>query len=92
MVSTTTTSSRLRFQPLTPPPTADASLVSGFGCQVFGYDPETATEEELAQIQQKLYEHDVLLFKDTEISPEKQYLLTKSFDPESKVSPLLVLS
>lgn len=80
--------SRLTFSPLPLPATADSTRLEGFGRLVRGYDPETATDAELQEIQRELYEHDLLLFEACEISPKKQFELTQSFDPDAGVSAL----
>lgn len=70
--------------PLTLPKSADPSKFTQLGREVKGVNPATATEEQLKEIQELLYKHDVLLFRDCQMTPEQQYALTKFFDPTSE--------
>ncbi|KAI4521733.1 Clavaminate synthase-like protein [Schizophyllum commune Loenen D] len=67
--------------PLPLPASADPSKFQHFGREVRGVDPANFTEEEFKEIEEALYKHDALLFRGTDLSPEKQYALTKAFDP-----------
>jgi alpha-ketoglutarate-dependent taurine dioxygenase len=70
--------------PLTLPKSADPSKFTQLGREVKGVNPGTASEEELKEIQELLYKHDILLFRDCQMTPEEQYRLTKFFDPLSE--------
>ncbi|KAA1477207.1 Clavaminate synthase-like protein [Dentipellis sp. KUC8613] len=66
------------------PPSADASKFADFGKEVRGVNPGTLSEDEFKQIEELLYKHSALLFRDCELTPEQQYALTKAFDPTSE--------
>ncbi|KAF7329097.1 putative dioxygenase C576,01c [Mycena kentingensis (nom. inval.)] len=66
------------------PASADAARLVDFGREVGGVDPGSLTAEQFAEVERALYKHDVLLFRNTKMSPEQQYALTKAFDPASK--------
>ncbi|KAH9009527.1 hypothetical protein EDB84DRAFT_1546542 [Lactarius hengduanensis] len=70
--------------PLTLPPSADLSKFTLFGREVIGVDPENLSPAEFAEIERLLYTHDALLFRNTNLSPEKQYAFTRAFDPTSE--------
>ena len=70
--------------PLTLPPSADPSKFTLFGREVIGVDLGNMSPAEFAEIERLLYTHDALLFRNTKISPEQQYTLTRAFDPTSK--------
>lgn len=55
-----------------------------FGRVVEGIDLANLSDSELSSIQELLYAHSVLVFPNTKLSSEKQYQLTKSFDPTSE--------
>ncbi|TFY83803.1 hypothetical protein EWM64_g222 [Hericium alpestre] len=63
--------------PLPLPPSADPTKLAGFGVEVKGVKVASLTDEELGQIQELLYKHDVLLFRNCDLSPEQQYALAK---------------
>ncbi|KAI0962603.1 hypothetical protein AcV7_001408 [Taiwanofungus camphoratus] len=67
--------------PFTLPPSADASKFKNFGREVKGVNPGTLSPEQFKEIEQLLYKHSALLFRDVDFSPEQQYALTKAFDP-----------
>ncbi|KAL1741280.1 hypothetical protein HDZ31DRAFT_45769 [Schizophyllum fasciatum] len=71
----------IELVPLPLPPSADPSKFQHFGREVRGVDPANFTEEEFKEIEDALYKHDALLFRSADLSPEKQYALTKAFDP-----------
>ncbi|KAK0185217.1 Clavaminate synthase-like protein [Armillaria mellea] len=58
-----------------------ASSFLSFGRQVKGFDPTNFTQEEFATIENALYKHGLLLFRNIDLSPEKQYTLNRAFDP-----------
>lgn len=58
-----------------------ASAHQQFGRLATGVDLENVTAEQLRAIEEALYRHSVLVFPGQEVSPEKQYALTKHFDP-----------
>ncbi|KAJ7166873.1 Clavaminate synthase-like protein [Mycena filopes] len=74
----------IHLAPLPAPPTADASKFVQFGREVVGVDSGNLTGEQFEEIRDALYKYDVLLFRDTKLSPEQQYALTKAFDPTSE--------
>lgn len=67
--------------PLPLPPSADPSKFTGFGKEVKGVHPGNLTPEQFKEIEQLLYKHSALLFRNVDLTPEQQYLLTKAFDP-----------
>ncbi|TFK42107.1 hypothetical protein BDQ12DRAFT_353516 [Crucibulum laeve] len=70
--------------PLPLPATADASKFAEFGREVKGLKAGELSPEEFKEIEQALYKHSALLFRDTKLTPEQQYALTKAFDPQSE--------
>ncbi|KAI0721179.1 Clavaminate synthase-like protein [Fomitopsis betulina] len=70
--------------PLPLPPSADPSKFTDFGREVKGVNPGALTPEEFKEIEQLLYKHGALLFRDAHLTPEQQYALTKAFDPASE--------
>ncbi|KAG6852797.1 hypothetical protein C0991_009100 [Blastosporella zonata] len=74
----------IELVPFPLPPSADASKFADFGREVRGVDPGSLDAEQFADIQEALYKHDVLLFRDVTLTPEQQYALTKAFDPQSE--------
>ncbi|KAF8896945.1 hypothetical protein CPB85DRAFT_1229516 [Mucidula mucida] len=70
--------------PFTLPASADAAFFADFGREVKGVDPGNFTPEQFKEIEQALYQHSALLFRDVDLSPEQQYALTKAFDPQSE--------
>lgn len=76
----TNTQIETRAVPL--PPTADPEYFQGFGVEVVsGFDPADFTDEQFQALERLLYEHDVVLFRGLDLTPEQQYRLTKAFDP-----------
>lgn len=69
--------------PVPLPPSADASKFQDFGRIVEGVDPANLSPEEFKEIEQLLYKHSLLLFRNCELPPEAQYALTKAFDPKA---------
>ncbi|KAJ3572185.1 hypothetical protein NP233_g3260 [Leucocoprinus birnbaumii] len=74
----------IELAPLPLPPSADASKFANFGREVRGLHPGKLTPEQLKEVQEALYKYDALLFRDVVVTPEEQYALTKSFDPQSE--------
>ncbi|KIM88879.1 hypothetical protein PILCRDRAFT_61811 [Piloderma croceum F 1598] len=74
----------IELTPLPLPASADASKFADFGREVKGVHPGTLTPEQFIEIQDALYKHDALLFRDITLTPEQQYALTKAFDPQSE--------
>ncbi|KAG6917384.1 hypothetical protein DXG01_002763 [Tephrocybe rancida] len=70
--------------PLPLPPSADASKFADFGREVRGVNPGSLDPGQFAEVQEALYKHDALLFRDVTLTPEQQYALTKAFDPQSE--------
>ncbi|CAL1694824.1 unnamed protein product [Somion occarium] len=74
----------IELTPLPLPASADASKFADFGREVKGLSPGSLTAEQFNEIQELLYKHDVLLFRNADLTPEQQYALTKAFDPTSE--------
>ncbi|OBZ68518.1 hypothetical protein A0H81_11529 [Grifola frondosa] len=74
----------IEITPLPLPPSADASKFTDFGREVKGVNPGSLTPEQFKEIEQLLYKHGALLFRNVDLSPEQQYALTKAFDPASE--------
>ncbi|EIN14267.1 Clavaminate synthase-like protein [Punctularia strigosozonata HHB-11173 SS5] len=70
--------------PIPIPASADASKFQQMGREVKGVDPGNMTPEQAKEIEEALYKHDILLFRDVHMTPEQQYALTKAFDPDSE--------
>ncbi|KAJ1302647.1 hypothetical protein OPQ81_002964 [Rhizoctonia solani] len=70
--------------PLPLPHSADASKFKDFGREVKGLDIGNLTPEQFKQVEELLYKHSALLFRNTNLTPEQQYRLTKAFDPTSE--------
>ncbi|KAL1409442.1 hypothetical protein Q8F55_003425 [Vanrija albida] len=79
MTATATTS--YTYTPLAPSPAADPAAFEDFGREVHGFDPASVAEEGYAEIIDALYRYQVLLFRNTTITPKQQFLLTHAFDP-----------
>ncbi|TFK42100.1 Clavaminate synthase-like protein, partial [Crucibulum laeve] len=54
------------------------------GREVKGVHPGKLNEEEFQMVESALYEHDMLLFRNVDLTPEQQYRLVKAFDPTSE--------
>ncbi|KAF8753723.1 Alpha-ketoglutarate dependent xanthine dioxygenase [Rhizoctonia solani] len=67
--------------PLPLPPSADASKFKEFGREVKGVDVGNLTPEQFKEIEELLYKYNALLFRNTSLSPEQQYRLTKVYPP-----------
>ncbi|KAE9394487.1 Clavaminate synthase-like protein [Gymnopus androsaceus JB14] len=74
----------IELAPLPLPTTTDPSKFGNFGREVKGINPGDCTPEQLEEIKQALYTHDALLFRNVSLTPEQQYALAKTFDPESE--------
>ncbi|EJU02742.1 Clavaminate synthase-like protein [Dacryopinax primogenitus] len=70
--------------PLPLPPSADPSYFHTFGTEVRGLDPGNLTPSQFKLVEDLLYKHSALLFRNADLSPEQQYTLTKAFDPSSE--------
>jgi len=78
-------SGSIELAPLPLPPSADASRFSDFGREVKGVDPESITDpKQFEEIERLLYKHSVLLFRNFDLSPERQYAIAKAFDPTAE--------
>ncbi|KAJ4494571.1 Clavaminate synthase-like protein [Lentinula edodes] len=75
----------IELKPLPLPDSAEPSHFINFGREVKGIDPGNCTFEQLEDIKQTLYQHEVLLFRDVVLTPEQQLKLTKAFDPDSEI-------
>ncbi|KAF8323761.1 Clavaminate synthase-like protein [Clavulina sp. PMI_390] len=73
----------IELAPLPLPPSANPAHFADFGREVKGINPGELTPEQFKEIEQLLYKHSVLLFRNAKVSPEQQYALTKAFDPAS---------
>ncbi|TFY59373.1 hypothetical protein EVG20_g7816 [Dentipellis fragilis] len=71
----------IELAPLPVPPSVDASRFVDFGREVKGADLGHLDGDSFKQIEELLYKHDVLLFRNCDLSPEQQYAITKAFDP-----------
>jgi len=74
----------IQLSPLPLPPSADPNAFADFGGRVDGVDPSNLSQDEFRQLEQALYKHSILLFKNVTLNPEAQYTLTKAFDPASE--------
>ncbi|EAU92439.1 alpha-ketoglutarate dependent xanthine dioxygenase [Coprinopsis cinerea okayama7 len=74
----------IELVPLPLPASADASKFADFGREVKGVDPGNLTDDDFKKIHDGLYKHGILLFRNANMTPEQQYLLTKKFDPQSE--------
>ncbi|CAK5272695.1 unnamed protein product [Mycena citricolor] len=73
----------IELVPLPAPASADASKLAALGREVVGLDAGNLTPEQFEEVREALYKYDALLFRNTSLSPEQQYALTKAFDPAS---------
>ncbi|KAJ4482571.1 Clavaminate synthase-like protein [Lentinula aciculospora] len=73
----------ITLTPLPIPSTADPSNFAVFGQEVLGVNPGKCSADELKEIKDALYRHEILLFRNVSLTPEQQYALTKFFDPTS---------
>jgi len=74
----------IELLPLPVPASANVEKLVDFGREVKGVNPADFTLEEFKEIEQALYKHGALLFRNAKVSPAQQYALTKAFDPESE--------
>ncbi|KAI0041808.1 Clavaminate synthase-like protein [Auriscalpium vulgare] len=74
----------IELAPLPLPPSVDVMQFRDVGREVKGVDPGSANPAELEELKTLLFKHDILLFRDCRLSPEKQYALAKIFDPSSE--------
>ncbi|KZT01177.1 Clavaminate synthase-like protein [Laetiporus sulphureus 93-53] len=70
--------------PLPLPHSADATKFANFGREVRGVDLRSLDPAEFKQIEELLYKHSALLFRNVDLSPAQQYALAKAFDPTSE--------
>lgn len=85
LYATTATSMAIELSPLPLPASADPSKFISFGREVKGIHPGKLTPEEFREIEELLYKHDALLFRNIDLTPEQQYALTKAFDPDREI-------
>ncbi|TIA68992.1 hypothetical protein E3P91_03831 [Wallemia ichthyophaga] len=57
---------------------------SEFGCILSDCDPSCLSAAEFEEVNKLLHQHSIILFKDVDLTPEKQDELTRLFDPEAK--------
>ncbi|KAF9459858.1 hypothetical protein BDZ94DRAFT_1224039 [Collybia nuda] len=74
----------IELVPLSLPLSADPSRFIEFGREVRGVNPATLNPEEVTEIRDALYKHDVLLFRGVSLTPEQQHIFTKELDPTSE--------
>ncbi|KAF8195049.1 alpha-ketoglutarate dependent xanthine dioxygenase [Pholiota molesta] len=75
----------LSFVPLSLPASIDANRFKDFGREVRGFEPGGLTDPKtFAEIEKALYHHDLLLFRNIDLTPQQQYALVKAFDPSSE--------
>ncbi|KAG8693325.1 hypothetical protein FRC09_010586, partial [Ceratobasidium sp. 395] len=74
----------IEVAPLPLPASADPSKFKQFGREVIGLDVGNLTPEQFKEVEELLYKHSALLFRNTSLTPEQQYQLTKAFDPASE--------
>ncbi|KAF9440476.1 Clavaminate synthase-like protein [Macrolepiota fuliginosa MF-IS2] len=74
----------IELAPLPLPTSTDPSKFSNFGREVKGLHPGKLTPEQLKEVQEALYKHDALLFRNVIVTPEEQYAFTKSFELQSE--------
>ncbi|KAF8532173.1 Clavaminate synthase-like protein [Gautieria morchelliformis] len=67
--------------PLPLPVSVDTAQFREFGREVIGADLTRLSQREFQDIENLLYKHGVLLFRNVRLTPEEQYTLTKAFDP-----------
>lgn len=68
-----------------PLPGVERNLDPAFGRIVKGIDPSKPSTSELEFIKEALFKHSILVFPDAHVTPEAQYALTKSFDPQTDI-------
>ncbi|KAG6856834.1 hypothetical protein H0H87_000311 [Tephrocybe sp. NHM501043] len=61
-----------------------ANIFADFGPEARGINPGTLHARQFAEVQEVLYKHNALLFRDITLTPEQQSALTKAFDPQSE--------
>ncbi|TCD67895.1 hypothetical protein EIP91_011829 [Steccherinum ochraceum] len=74
----------LQAVPLQFPESLDTEAYSEFGREIRGVDVAKLSEEEFKDIEQLVYKHGALLFRDCKMSPQQHYELTKRFEPSSE--------
>ncbi|KAF9016651.1 Clavaminate synthase-like protein [Hymenopellis radicata] len=65
-------------------PSSSVGLDPLFGREVRGFNPASFEAGDFEQIRTALYTHNLLLFRNVTLTPEQQYALNKSFDPDSE--------
>ncbi|KDR85859.1 hypothetical protein GALMADRAFT_218928 [Galerina marginata CBS 339.88] len=73
------------FVPLPLPPSADPSNLKAFGREVHGVHPRKLTQAEFKEVEEALYNHDLLLFRNIDLTPQQHYLLVEAFDMSSEL-------
>ncbi|KAJ3506464.1 hypothetical protein NLJ89_g6853 [Agrocybe chaxingu] len=74
----------IELAPFPVPSSTDAAKLADFGREVKGINVAEFTPEQFKEIEEALYKHGALLFRNTKLSPAQQYALTKAFDPQSE--------
>ncbi|KAF9260840.1 Clavaminate synthase-like protein [Marasmius fiardii PR-910] len=66
--------------PLPIPDSADPKLAK-FGREVIGLHPAQVTKQEFTELEKALYQYNILLFRNIDLTPKEQYVFVKRFDP-----------
>ncbi|EDR15967.1 uncharacterized protein LACBIDRAFT_242796 [Laccaria bicolor S238N-H82] len=75
----------IKLAPLVLPANVDREKFSDFGREVKDIHPGNCTADEFNEIEEALYKHDFLLFRDIDLSLEQQFALVKvSVRPQSR--------
>ncbi|KAJ3528029.1 hypothetical protein NMY22_g9564 [Coprinellus aureogranulatus] len=72
--------------PIPFPPSLDSANFQEFGREVKGSRAQDVLDNPsvFREVEQALYKHDLLLFRDAELTPEEQYALVKAFDSSAE--------
>ncbi|KAF5332583.1 hypothetical protein D9611_005152 [Ephemerocybe angulata] len=76
----------LTLEPIPFPPSLDVSHFQDFGREVKGVHPGDVAQDQrlFHDIEDALYTHDLLLFRDVDLTPEQQHSLVKAFDTSAE--------
>ncbi|KAL7424820.1 hypothetical protein Q5752_000504 [Cryptotrichosporon argae] len=83
MATATAAPRHFTYAPVPPSPQADPKYFQNFGRKVEGFNPDAVTKEQMDEIIEMLYRHQILLFKNLKLSPKQQFEMTHAFDPET---------
>ncbi|KAF9535619.1 Clavaminate synthase-like protein [Crepidotus variabilis] len=70
--------------PISFPPSLDPTRFGQFGREVKDVHPGHLNGGQFEELEKALYTHDLLLFRNLDLTPEEQYKLVKKFDPNSE--------